>query len=406
MLQIIKMAWRDLGRNRRRSFFSALALGLGVSLLLLMAAVVEDEIRTGMATSIRLQSGHLQVRASSYDEDKASLAWSDLLEDPGGIAARLAALPQVSAASPRLYASGILALGDSSISVRVMGVDPAAATSAPFRESVVSGAMVGPEDREGVVIGQGLATRYSLATGDRLTVMVNTSNGDVDQQAFIVRGIYSTKTPAFDDVTVLMPLAKAQAITGAGNRASLVLIMLKDRDQADAVAAAIQGSGIRTHTWQSLNRLLTDTESLAQGFMIFLYLIILGITATVVVNTLVMAVFERTREIGILSALGMRRRQVMALFFAESALLALGGIAIGVVLGVLFVALFSAVGVPVRPGLNGVLIGERLRATLTLRDTLTLSVLALIVTLISALYPARMAARMEPVEALRGGKQA
>ena len=100
MLNIIKMAYRDLGRNRRRSFFSALALGLGLALLLLMAGVIQWELRDSTDKTIRLQSGHLQVRAQSYNEDKTSLAWSDLIENPDAVAAQIASLAPVQVATP------------------------------------------------------------------------------------------------------------------------------------------------------------------------------------------------------------------------------------------------------------------------------------------------------------------
>ena len=94
MIQLFKMAFRDLGRNRRRSFFSALALAMGLALLLLMAAVINGEMRGALESSIKLQSGHLQVRAESYDENKTSLAWEDLIENPQALAAQIAALPR------------------------------------------------------------------------------------------------------------------------------------------------------------------------------------------------------------------------------------------------------------------------------------------------------------------------
>ena len=92
MMQLYKMAFRDLGRNRRRSFFSALALAIGLALLLFMAAVINGEMRGALETSIKLQSGHLQVRAESYNEDKTSLEWEDLIENPAGTGAKIAAL--------------------------------------------------------------------------------------------------------------------------------------------------------------------------------------------------------------------------------------------------------------------------------------------------------------------------
>ena len=140
--------------------------------------------------------------------------------------------------------------------------------------------------------------------------------------------------------------------------------------------------------------------------MIMLYLIVLAITATVIVNTLIMAVFERTREIGILSAIGMKGGRIMAMFFAESSLLAVGGIVMGLILGGLLVCVRQPrsgfyIG---NMGMTGILLGDRIYAYLTLNDTVTLTITAFIVTLLAALYPALLAARMEPVEALHGGK--
>ena len=405
MIQLLKMAYRDLGRNRRRSFFSALALGMGLALLLLMAAVVEGEMRGSLESTIRLESGHLQVRADTYDEGKTSLAWDDLIENPIGIAAQIAALAQVEIATPRLFASGIVSVGDETEGVRVIGIDPSSGANAPIRDGLVVGDFPAAADREGVLLGQPLADRLSLHVGDQVTLLINTSNGDVDQQAFTIRGLYSTRTPTYDDRTVFLPLAKAQAITRAEDHASTILVILHDREQAEAVAAALQGPGLLTVTWQKANELLIQTEQFAKAYMVVLYLIVLGVTATVIVNTLVMAVFERTREIGILSAIGMRQRRIMAMFFAESGLLGVGGIALGLAIGALLVVYATKQGFYIgNMGVTGMMLGERIYAYLTVEDTLTLTVVAFIVTLLAALYPAWLAARLEPVEALRAGQ--
>jgi len=405
MIQLFRMAWRDLGRNRRRSLFSALALGMGLALLLLMAAVIEGELRGSMVSTIRLVSGHLQVRAESYDEDKTSLAWEDLIENPDQVAAQIAALAPVTVATPRLFASGIVRVGDESVGVRVVGIDPASAANAPYREGLLSGEFLEADDREGVLIGRPLAEKMSLAAGDSIDLLVNTSNGDVDEQLFVVRGIFSTQTPSYDETTVFMPLAKAQAFTQAENHASTIFIMLQDRDQTGAVAAALIGENDQIITWEDANELLIQTQQLSDAYMVVIYLIVLAITASVIVNTLVMAVFERTREIGILSAIGMKAGRIMAMFFAESSLLAVGGIGMGLVIGGLLVAYASKIGFYIGDmGVTGFILGERIYAYLTVSDTVTLTLTAFIVTLLAGLYPALLAARMEPVEALRGGQ--
>src|SRR3989304_1910361 len=159
MIQILKMAFRDLGRNRRRSFFSALAVGGGLALLILMASVIEGEMGSAIESAIKLQSGHIQLRASSYDENKSSLKWEDLVADPDQIAGQIAALDQVKAATPRLYASGFLSSGTQSASARITGIDPLSSASDPYREGVISGNYLSPDDRDAVLIGRPMARR-------------------------------------------------------------------------------------------------------------------------------------------------------------------------------------------------------------------------------------------------------
>ncbi len=405
MNQILSMAFRDLGRNRRRSFFSALAVSMGLAMLMLLAGFLNGELGGAVDTAIRLQSGHLQVRANNYDENKTSMKWEDLIENPDQVAAKIAALAPVSIASPRLFASGIAVVGDRSAGVRVTGIDPASAANNPYREGIVSGTFLTADDNSGILLGQPLAEKLGLKAGDSFSLSVNTSNGDVDEQSFIVRGIYTTGTSSFDGATVFMPLAKAQAITQTQKHASTIFILLKDKDQTDAVAAALKSPNLQVLTWKDMNALTLQTEDLSNSYMIFFYLIILGITATVIVNTLIMAVFERTREIGVLMAIGMKGRRIMAMFLTESALLAVGGILIGLVLGGLVVAYFTYVGFHIgNVGYTGVLLSDTIHANLTLGALINLLIMTFVITLLAGLYPAWMASHMQPVEALHGGK--
>jgi len=405
MIQIFRMAWRDLGRNRRRSFLSALAVGLALMLLLFLAAFIQGEMKASIDTSIRLISGHLQVRANTYDEVKTSLKWADLVENPQQIADQIAALEPVQVASPRLYASGIVAVGDETTGVRVIGIDPTSEASLPYKEGLLEGNFLTPDDREGVLLGKALAEKLGLKVGDSISLSVNTANGDVSEQTFTLRGIFSTETYAFDSANALLPLAKAQAITGAENHASTIYILLKDMNQIDAVVPALQSSLLKVLTWKQMNELLLQVEQLANSYMVFFYLIVLGISATVVVNTLIMSVFERTREIGILTAIGMRSRRIMGMFLAESTLLAVGGILLGLILGIILSTWLGQVGFPVgQMKITGFVLGDRIYPVLTLKDSVNLSLLALIITLLAGIYPAWLASHMEPVEALRGGK--
>ncbi len=405
MYQILKIAIRDLGRNRRRSFFSALALAIGLALLLLVASFFNGEMNSAMDSTIRLQSGHIQVRAATYEESKASLKWEDLVVDPEQIVAQIESLDAVKLATPRLYASGIVAVREESAGVRIFGIDPLSEANDPYRVGMLEGEFLTPDDRQGVLIGEPLAEKMALQVGDSINLSVNTSGGDVDEQAFTIRGIYSTQTFGFDSLTVFMPIAKAQTITQTEKHTSFIFVLLHNKDDADAVAAALQGTNNQIRTWTQMNELILQTEAMANSYIYFMYLIVLGITATVIINTLIMSVFERTREIGILAAIGMKSRQIMSMFLLQSTLLAVGGVIMGLIFGLLVVTYFTQNGFYIgNMGLTGMLIGNTIYAQLTLEDTITLTVISFIITLLAGLYPAMLASRMEPVQALRGGK--
>ena len=142
MNQAFKLAFRNLGRNKSRSLLSALAVGVGMALLLLMVSVLEGEMTGALQNTIRLQSGHLQIRPISYDEGKISLKWEDMITDPDQVAQQIKSLPQVTVATPRLIASSILTLSDESKGVQILGIDPDSAANQPFRDGMIAGEFI------------------------------------------------------------------------------------------------------------------------------------------------------------------------------------------------------------------------------------------------------------------------
>jgi len=405
MKQLFKMAFRDILRHKRRSIFSAVAMGLGLTLLLMFTSFIEGEMRGSMATSIKLDTGHIQIQAQNYDKNKNSLLWQDLIPNPGQIADQVSSTLPVIAATPKLFASGVITLGNASSGVRVVGIDPSSPAYEPYKTGLVAGEFLQRDDNSGILIGKPLANQYKLKPGDSINLLVNTANGDVDQQQFTVRGIYSTESSSLDKAVVFLALPKAQAITQAGDHASIIFILLKDQNQTDAVINAIQAKGLKIVSWKVLNSFIMDFQQYADSFMSLFYLIILAITATVIINTLIMAVYERTREIGILSAIGMRSRSIMGVFFIESAIIAVGGIIIGWILGGMVVAYLTKFGFYIGNfGLTGFTTSDTIHAYLTVAKGISMTTLTFIVALLAAIYPAWLAARMEPVEALRSAQ--
>jgi ABC-type lipoprotein release transport system permease subunit len=229
----------------------------------------------------------------------------------------------------------------------------------------------------------------------------------VDEAVFTIRGLYNTGVASYDETRVFLPLSKAQAFTRTEGHASAIFILLDRQEDADTVAAALRAPGFSVLTWRALNQVFLQTMQASAIFLNMMNLVVLAVVAVVIANTLLMAVFERTREMGILAALGMKGRQILAMFLLEAGTLGLAGIILGFLLGLLGVAYLAAVGLPIGEAAaageasNMITYGNVLYARFSLPDVASLSGLELIITLLASLYPAWFAARMEPIEALR-----
>ena len=404
MNYILKMSFRNLARNKRRSVFSALAIAIGTALLLFMSATIRGEMRGSLDLTINLYTGHLQIHTEDYKDSNMSLKRVDMIESPLEMAQKIEGISQVKAASPRLNVSGVLAFKNETIGVQIIGIDPLSATNMIYRDGLVEGEFLTADDREGVLIGLPLAESLDLNIGDTIDLILNTSDGNTDEQRFTIRGIYTTDTPGYDKATIFMPLEKAQTITRTENYASMIYILLNNMDDTAAVKAAIQAPGYIVEDWEEMNKLIIIVEKLSNAMMFFFNLMVLGVTSTVIMNTLLMAVYERTREMGILGALGMKANQVKALFLTEASLLAIGGVLIGLLIGVPLVLYYAQVGFLVGDvGISansGLMFGNSIYPYPTVGDAVSVSVAALFITIVSGYYPASQASKMEPVDAL------
>lgn len=397
------IAYRDLIRNRRRTFFTLLAVALGLALLIVLNGFIAGILDDALQNSIRLQTGHVQVRAETYEDSRRSLQWKDLVEQPGEIAAQAATMPEVAAATPILWANTILNTSSESVGMQLYGIEPDSAFYDPIRASLVGGNFIEANDRGGVMIGKRMADSLGLKLGENVSLTTINADGVPEEGIFAIRGIFDSGVLVYDEATVFMPIAKAQSFALTGDRASTIIMLLHDENDADQVAAAVTAPGLQALTWRELNAVFLETMGTAMSFYWILDGIVMLIVAVIIANTLLMAVFERIREMGILSALGMKRRQVMQMMIFEASIISLAGIILGLAIGLGFVALLTQ---------NGFVMGEMAGSTPTIPlsavvyakfapETFAwLAVWTFIIALLASLYPAWFAARLEPVKAL------
>jgi ABC-type lipoprotein release transport system permease subunit len=327
------------------------------------------------------------------------------MENGEELVARAAQVQGVTASAPVLWAGGFVNTADELVSVNVTGIDPESNFHDPIREGLTAGEYLEADDRDGVLIGEKLARELGLGVGSRISLVVDTSDGETDEDIFTVRGLFSTGVVSYDARTVYMPLPKAQAITRAGDRISAVILLTEDAGRADPVATALRAQDRNVVTWKDMNALVLNAIEQANYFYIMIYGIVILIVAVLIANTLLMSVFERTREMGILAALGLKGHQIVAMVLLEAGSLALLGIFGGLVLGVLVVWYLSFNGLYIGDDIASMVQGFAYPSTFYAKiapgDFLALSLAMLGIVLLAALYPAIFAARLEPVEALK-----
>ncbi len=399
-----QIAYRDLGRNRRRSFFTLVAVAVGLALLIFINGLIAGVMHDAVENNIRLRTGHVQLRAPSYEEEKSSLEWQDLLDNGEDLAAKAQALPQVASAAPVLWAIGILNTAEDTTNLQVYGIDVTSDFYAPVRDGLVAGEFLAADDRSGILLGKRLADSMGLQPGSKVSLTLIDADGQPQEQIYTVRGLFRSGAVSYDENSVFLPLAKAQAVTNTAGRASAVTILLHNQEDAEAVAATLAAPDVKALTWTELNQTFLQTMEVGLRFYLILDFIVMLVVAVVIANTLLMAVFERVREMGILAALGMKGRQIMGMFLLEAATLGLLGIVVGIVLGTAIVLYMTNHGIYMGEDVAGSVENIQLGATMYTRLVPTtianLSLATLVVILLGSLYPAWFAARLEPAQAL------
>ncbi len=407
MSQTIKLAWRNMWRNWRRTMIAVVAIVLGLILLLMFDGLLQGSDQAIFGNAVRFYGGNLQVHAPGY-RDKASRLPMLPLADPNAVVQAARAQPQVMAVAQRINTAGIIINRGNSVPVAITAIQPDVEAPISLQaESVSQGRFLRPDDGDAIYIGKALADRLEVTVGDNVTLLGRSRNETMRQHNFTVVGIYDVHTPEAEKGTVFIPLADAQTLYNLRDQVTEVPIFLKQIGSEATVMTALQAQlpNYEIDSWQTLRGDLTDAIKTKMAFTSFIGIVVIIIASIGILNLMLMAVFERTREMGVLAALGMKGRQVMGLFLLEGSLIGVVGAVIGCGLGLLFIALLGNVGIDLSNmtssmGEVGVLMSGKLYPVVTTADLISRAVLVVVIAALASLYPAWQASRKEPSTSL------
>lgn len=407
MGQTFKLAWRNMWRNWRRTMIAVVAIVLGLILLLMFDGIIRGSDQAIFGNAVRVYGGNLQVHAPGY-RDKAARLPMLPLDDPAAVVQAARALPDVQAVAERINTAGIIINHGTSVPVAITAIQPDVEAPISLQaESVAQGRFLLPDDGDAIYIGKALADRLQVGVGDNVTLLGRTKNEAMRQHNFTVVGIYDLHTPDAEKGTVFIPLADAQTLYNLRDQVTEVPIFLKQIGSEAAVMTALQNQlpAYEVDSWQTLKGDLKETLDAKFAYTSFFGIVVIVIASIGILNLMLMAVFERTREMGVLAALGMKGRQVMGLFLLEGSFIGLVGAVIGSVIGFALIALMGGAGLDFSKmttgmGEVGVLMSGKIYPTITAADLFTRAILVVVIAALASLYPAWQASRKEPSKAL------
>ncbi|MBK6644691.1 MAG: ABC transporter permease [Anaerolineales bacterium] len=406
MTLYLRLAWRNVWRQRRRTFLIAIGMGVTMSLLVFYDGLIGGFEQAIYGNAIQLLGGNIQVHAPGYG-DKAGRKPLLPLDDPDAVVRAAEAHPDVVVASKRIVTGGLVTNREGAFAVSIVGVETdKEGQITPVSENISSGRYLLPDDGDVIVIGRGLANAMEIEVGDRITLVGNSTHEQTRQRTMTVIGIYDVGVPSVEKGTIYVSLAEAQSLFGLDGQVTEIVVSLKQIGLEPGVMDAIETSapGYEIESWETSIPDLKKTMDMKTGVMGVFGVFMLGIAAIGILNLLMMAVFERTREIGIVGALGLKPREITLLFLLEGILIGLLGAAFGAALGTAINGILGVYGLDYSQFADlteyTALISGSIYPQLVPLKVFQHAVTVAVISALAALYPAIEASRREPAEAL------
>lgn len=395
------IAWRNLWRHQRRTLVILFALMLGIWSMVFMAALIRGSMEQHIHKEILNLTAHIQVHASGFRDDPAV----EYRFIPPATLTRAQRLPPVTAASARVRVPAVISSERESAGVVLVGIDPAGERRLSFiGNAITAGRYLESADESGILLGRKLAETLETELGRRVVLMSQGGDNQIADRGFRVVGIFDADPQAMETGYVFVGLTTAQQMLKIGGDVSEIALMTPDRKNLQAVVTQLRAAapGLEVATWTETQPLLALTEQVNNVVLIIWFVVVFAAMAFGLVNTLLMAVFERTREFGLFLALGMAPRYILGQVLLESLMM----LALALVLGNLsawmsVVSLKDGIDLSrFAEGLEMVGVSPVIYPALALADVAAANIIVVVLGVVASFYPAWRASRYAPVQAL------
>jgi len=402
----LQIAWRNIWRNPRRTAVILTAVVIGVWSMVFLGALMRGIIKGMINNGINTLTGHIQIHQNRYPDDPSI---DNSIEDPTDITRVLdQVLPAGSRWATRVRVNAIASNARHNGSVTLVGIDPQAEEQMSFIGSAVTlGRYLEAGDNNAILVGRALAKRFETEPGHKLILMTQDRTGRVASKAFRIAGIFQAEMESTEKAYVFVTRRSAQKMLKMGPAISEISILLASSGQATQTAhtldSQLAGRHLAVRSWQEALPLLQAYLELYDSFILIWFVVVFVAMGFGILNTTLMAVFERMREFGLLKALGMRPGRIIRGILTEALITLLIGILMGNILGLASCWALSFQGIDLSALAKGVEYAGMSRVIFPQvlpRDLLSANLVVLLLGLLVCLYPAVKAARFLPVEAM------
>ncbi len=396
------LAWRNLWRNPRRTVITLIVVSVGMWSVIIFNSFLAAWAQSSKEATLGLLIGQGQIHAPGFLDDPSIDA---LMPMPAPALQKALASASISAWAARLVLPGVIQSEYKTLPVSVTGVDPASERNlSSLPGKVVQGRYLNGVEDDGVVLGLHLAERLKTGLGRRVILMSQSQSGGLAEQSFDVVGLFDADQQT-EDYYAFTGRTAAQKFVGLDDRIAEIAVAIPNDSDLDATMQRLTQAApdLDVRSWKKLSLFLATTDSFMQSFVYIWLAVVFALMAIGIVNTQLMAVFERTHEFGMLRALGMQARLVLVMVAMESALLIGFGVLLGIGGGMLTIWYFHA-GIDLSAFAKGLEMfqgGQVLYPDYDVASTLIFGLIIWGLGVLVALWPARRASKSSPVEAMR-----